>query len=327
MQRRTIAIAALIVAVACLGFLLGWWVCRLPAMDTFGALRVTDAGLRFTQPLLAVGEDPRLRLLQQEEAAARSVIQRRQADGSVRDVSVYVKDFNSSTWGGVDEDQPYVLASLHKVILMIALLKQSEDNPALFGTSLVYDNPEPLRYGDETNTSPDPIKEGQRYLIGDLITRMIVYSDNNAKDLLAAVVDRATLERTYRDLGLEVQAKEDVDDTMSARAFSLYFRVLYNASYVSRALSEEALSILSQAVFKDGLVAGVPEGVPVAHKFGHRILQDSGLHELHDCGIIYYPGHPYALCVMTRGSAYEGLRDTIADVSRAVYERRAAALR
>ena len=52
--------------------------------------------------------------------------------------------------------------------------------------------------------------------------------------------------------------------------------------------------------FRDGLVAGVPGNIEVAHKFGEREV-DSQQTQLHDCGIVYYPKRPYLLCVMTRG--------------------------
>ena len=42
--------------------------------------------------------------------------------------------------------------------------------------------------------------------------------------------------------------------------------------------------------------------------------------QLHDCGIVYYPKHPYLLCVMTRGDSFEYLDDTIRDISHLVYQ-------
>ena len=43
-------------------------------------------------------------------------------------------------------------------------------------------------------------------------------------------------------------------------------------------------------------------------------------HELHDCGIVYYPEHPYFLCVMTRGGDRPKLAAAIADVSKVAYD-------
>ncbi len=328
MRRYKVAIASFVAVGAVVGLAGGFALGRSPwfrgaAGDaSLSAVRQTGSKYRFIQPLLAVGDDPRLRMLIPIENSLKSYIAAKKKDGSVDAVSVYVKDFNTSAWGGVNEDETYVLASMYKVILMLALLKQQQSDPALFSTSIVYDNPEPLVYGDASDTSPDPIQKGKKYPIGDLIRRMIVYSDNNAKDLLSAVVDPEILSQVYRDLGFEPQTKENVDITMSAESFSLFFRVLYNASYVSRDVSEEALSILSEVVFKEGLVAGVPNDVVVAHKFGHRILSGTSVHELHDCGIVYDPGRPYLLCVMTRGNDVGALQTILKEISRMVYEGR-----
>ena len=108
---------------------------------------------------------------------------------------------------------------------------------------------------------------------------------------------------------------------LSAENYASFFRVLFNASYLSRSLSEKALSLLAQSDFKDGLVAGVPPGIKVAHKFGFRITGINGeIKQLHDCGIIYYPRHPYLLCIMTSGKSYEYLDDAIKELSRVVYQ-------
>jgi hypothetical protein len=44
------------------------------------------------------------------------------------------------------------------------------------------------------------------------------------------------------------------------------------------------------------------------------------LNQLHDCGIIYYPGNPYLLCVMTRGTDWSALEKTIQTISAMTYK-------
>lgn len=59
------------------------------------------------------------------------------------------------------------------------------------------------------------------------------------------------------------------------------------------------MSILAQAKYPDGLTAGLPKNVTVAHKFGEHVNGDPkrGIDsvELHDCGVIYGPNLPYFL--------------------------------
>ena len=106
-----------------------------------------------------------------------------------------------------------------------------------------------------------------------------------------------------------------------------FYRILFNASYLNRADSEEVLKILSNTTYRNGIPAGVPENVLVAHKFGERyptnVENNSQLHmlQLHDCGIIYYPKRPYILCIMTRGDNLETQQTVIAHISSFIYEK------
>jgi len=63
----------------------------------------------------------------------------------------------------------------------------------------------------------------------------------------------------------------------------------------------------------------VPKEVRVAHKFGELGLPN-GEKQLHDCGIIYYPGNPYLLCVMSKGKDSQKLSGIIQTISSMVYK-------
>jgi beta-lactamase class A len=94
--------------------------------------------------------------------------------------------------------------------------------------------------------------------------------------------------------------------------------VLYYSTYLNKDYSEKALELLSNTEFTQGLVAPLPRSVTVAHKFGERALPD-GTNQLHDCGIVYYPGHPYLLCIMTKGPDFKDLTQAIQQISSKVY--------
>ena len=110
---------------------------------------------------------------------------------------------------------------------------------------------------------------------------------------------------------------------MSPKSYSALFRVLYNSSLFPWSLSEQVLDLLSHTSFSKGLVAGVPEGTPVSHKFGENtaVATDGTIveRELHDCGIVYYPNDPYLVCVMTKGQDFSVLETVISDISKMAY--------
>ena len=148
---------------------------------------------------------------------------------------------------------------------------------------------------------------------------MIVHSDNAALFVLLSHVNPAALDGIYKELLISAPDSLKPDDWLTVREYSSFFRVLYNASYLNKAMSEKALSLLSQIDFQNGIVAGVPAGTTVAHKFGERRLAGGAQAQLHDCGIVYYPRQPYLLCVMTRGDDLSKLADVIKDISAAVH--------
>ena len=232
-------------------------------------------------------------------------------------VSVYYRELNDGYWFSIGDSEQFIPASMRKVPLMIALLKQAETDSSLLGRLVTFD----LSNDYNLNQNIKPVQTlvfGKKYTIRDLIYRMIVYSDNNAFTFLTKVVDPGLLDRVYSNLRLQNPRALKDDEFLSVQTYESFFRVLYNASYLSRSSSDWALEILSKSDFRAGLVSGVPPDVKVAHKFGEKSDSD-GTVQLHDCGIIYYPRHPYLLCVMSQGPNFELLDDVIAEISRIAY--------
>lgn len=235
----------------------------------------------------------------------------------VSQVSVYFRELNDGYWFSIGEVDKFIPASLRKVPLMIALLKQSESDQGLLERMVTFDLAND--YNQNQNLKPSrTLKFGSKYTISDLIIRMIVYSDNNAFTYLTKLVNPTQLNKVYDNLRMLSPGATKDDEFLSIQTYASFLRVLYNTSYLSREASDWALGVLAQSEFKSGLVAGVPQGVEVAHKFGEKSEGD-GTVQLHDCGIVYYPKHPYLLCVMSKGSNFGVLDDVIADISRITF--------
>lgn len=241
-------------------------------------------------------------------------------------ISVYFRELNDGPWFSIGDTEHFFPASLLKVPLMIAVLRQADSDPSFLKKRIHYDAQglEIIR-----NSEAKKLAFGSSYTVDELLERMIVYSDNIPTYLLDNAVDLNILEHTYHDLGLTnpysrldqppiVLASPDY--LVSAQTYASFFRILFNASYLSRQMSDKALKLLTRTDFKDGLVAGLPPNIQVAHKWGyHETGKKREIKQLHDCGIVYYPDHPYLLCVMTSGSSYEYLDDAVREISRSVY--------
>jgi beta-lactamase class A len=201
---------------------------------------------------------------------------------------------------------------------MIALLKQAENDTKLLERSVKFDLSND--YNLNQNIKPSQtLLFGSKYTVRELIYRMIVYSDNNAFTFLTKIVDPVQFDKVYSSLRLLNPRVDKDDEFLSVQTYESFFRILYNASYLNRDASQWALDILSKSEFRTGLVAGIPQTVKVSHKFGEKSDASEGTVQLHDCGIVYYPRHPYLLCVMSKGPNFELLDDVIAEISRITF--------
>ncbi len=236
---------------------------------------------------------------------------------NITHASVYYRDLNNGPWFGINERENFSPASLLKLPVLMAYLKQAETNPGLLTKKLLYKK---VSAPVEQNFIPiSPLLDDAEYTIDELLSHMIIYSDNDALFLLEKNIDAAAIDAVTRDLGIETATDTTPEDYMSVKSYASLFRVLFNASYLNREMSEKAFSILTKTAFPKGLVSGVPPNIPVAHKFGERELPND-VKQLHDCGIVYYPKHRYLLCIMTRGTDYGQLETVIGTISKNIYE-------
>lgn len=234
-------------------------------------------------------------------------------------VSLYFRDLDTARWIGINQDATYYPASLLKVPTMIAYYKEAEEDSSLLSQNIAYD---PRVMSNDPLLAPSELVANHDYSIADLIKSMITDSDNGATFTLLDRINPDFLNSVYTALGIQNPGDDSANYQISARTYGLFFRVLYNATYLSSESSERALKLLAQATFADGLVAGVPKGTVVAHKYGEHVLSSDSIAtgvELSDCGIVYYPAHPYLLCVMTSAKDVPTASSIIANISRASY--------
>ncbi|MBP9710674.1 MAG: serine hydrolase [Candidatus Pacebacteria bacterium] len=287
------------------------------------AIREYDTRYQFIHPLLIcqVDENEEAGELTSLDQKVGRLINASQDDGKIISASVYYRDLNSNRWMGVNELELYEPASLLKVPIMMTYLKQVGTDPDILETVYPYE----LREEAKDKLVQKPILvPNKSYTVLDLIRGMIIQSDNSAKDILEEHADQKSLDQTYHILGLkDPYESESGLYQLSTKSYALFFRVLYNGTYLGRRMSNTALQILSESEFVLGLRAGTPENIAVAHKYGVRGLTESngteGV-ELSDCGIVYHPDSPYLLCVMTHGTDPYVLAGVIKDVAETVYK-------
>lgn len=240
------------------------------------------------------------------------------AKKNVNHVSIYIRDLSNGPWIGFNEKEKFSPASLMKVPLLISFLKLAEINPEVLNKKVTIDQNQDSE-GLEQNIVPlNKVEYGKTYTIGQLLNYMIEYSDNLATNTLLNNIDQNFLNKIYSDLNLNMPT-ENTENYMNVYDYASFFRILYNSTYLSREMSEYALSLLTKSTFRNGIVAGVPSNIEVSHKFGERVLADN-TKQLHDCGIVYRKNSSYLICIMTRGDDFDKMESSIQNFSKLIYD-------
>ena len=283
--------------------------------------RVQAKGFSFTSPLLDVELPEGLNVNFEPLPFRRKVqalVDRQIKMGQVQEIAVYFRDLHDGPWFGINEDKEFDPASMMKVPVMIAWLKRAETNPLILNEQLTYNFPEDMRKMQITKPARS-VEPGRSYVVEDLLRMMMNYSDNNATRLLYDQLKPEEISDVIDGMDVDNRPHNDVN-SISVHGYSGLFRILYNASYLNRNMSEKALQLLSLQDYPQGMVAGVPKGTVVAAKFGEKVRDgNEKYHQLHEFGIVYHPKHAYILGIMTRGNDFEALSDVIRQLSKLVY--------
>ncbi len=282
---------------------------------------VRQSGYRYINPLLEcelAQEYIRNNRLGSIKKKVHKLIKEKVAAGEAQDIAIYFRDLQDGPWFGINEKVMFSPASLMKLPVLIAYLKLAEVDPGVLQRKLVWDDAE--KWSSIQNIKPAVlIERGKSYTVDDLLYRMMAYSDNDAWHLLFKNLNFRDMDKILDEVGVDYDPVKE-EDLMTVKAYSSLLRVLYNATYLSRPMSEKALDLLAKVDFKEGIVAGIPAGVPVASKFGERTIgMQNEVKQLHEFGIIYYPKNHYLLGVMTRGKDFARLSGVIRDISRLIY--------
>lgn len=283
------------------------------------------SGYKYISPLLVCDSvfsesAPELKKLQEK---LETVINSAKNEKSITEASVYFRDIKTGGEININGTEKFYPASLKKVPLMMQYYKASELDSTVLSKKKRLDDL--VDYNQGTVISPALFaKPGESYTNQELVNYMIKYSDNTSFQALFQELGAEKFNKIYKEMQLHYpDTVVAIEDYVTAYQFSLFFRSLYNGTYLNNANSERALDLLTQTDFKNGLVAGVPEDIKVAHKFGIGAVdqtQGTQVGELHDCGIVYNKDNPYLICVMTKSeSSISNVEKVIADISKTTF--------
>ena len=282
-------------------------------ITSLNILRLKDYEL--IKPVLLTDVNRESNELEETKGAVMDVINSQKQIGNVSSVSMYLRKFTDGSWATINGDERFAPGSMMKIPILITYLKQAEMNPSLLNTQFMFTGS--VTGLPHQNFAKDQMVVGKKYTVRELLSRMIVESDNDAVTILNSNLDVDMMQKLFSDLGLSKPDIYQKDFFITSTDCSKFLRILYNASYLNRSMSEYALQLLTQSKFKLGITKHLPETVKTAHKFGES-GNNSDL-QLHEGAIVYLNNNAYLLLIMTKGKEFDRMADCINSISDVVY--------
>ncbi len=276
---------------------------------------ITDNKYTYTRPLRYVDVMMPSQKMDHIKKQITETIGKGKSNGELFQASVYISDLATGEWTAVNEQEGYHPGSLIKVPMMIHYLKRAEKNPAILDQKirLPHDAPPMPSHTFKSKT----IQRGQAYTVRQLLEYMIIDSDNYATLLLNTHCNIEEFTNMFSELNLSKPNITDTNYAMTIKEYSVFLRVLYDATLLNSDYSDYALSLLSRSTFDIGLTSKLPQGTIVARKYGEYMIDRK--RELHESGIVYCNQKPYLVTVMTKGYNAGILAGVISQISTQIY--------
>jgi beta-lactamase class A len=234
-------------------------------------------------------------------------------------ISLYFKYYRDASSLSIHPAEAIMPGSLTKVALLMGYLKRAESDSLYLEQEIKFADKNLLGYYEVQGVQPSSrLKLGKTYKIKELLEAAIVRSDNVASVLLELFDHQAMLKQLAIELDVPLHKGAIPHREITIREYASLFKVLFNSAYLNASSSNKALFMLSKSEYRDGIVAGIPSNIRVAHKFGEST--DGESHYFNHCGIVYSKSGPYLLCVAAKGKEDRILSEITKDVSALVYK-------
>jgi beta-lactamase class A len=249
--------------------------------------------------------------------------------------AVYYQDLARPDSLRINADSSFHAASTMKVPVMIELFRRVDSRTLSLDQPVRIVNSFPSIV-DGTGFSLDSAADSDASLyrrtggtatLAELDELMIAHSSNFATNLVIELLGAKTVNATAHALGAAnmrvLRGVEDgkafakgLNNTTTARDLGVLLTGIERATVASRRSCAAMKTVLLHQEFSTEIPAGLPPGVPVAHKTGWV----TGTR--HDAAIVYPPGRPpYVLVVLTRNiPVVTDAQQLIAAISREVYD-------
>ncbi len=230
------------------------------------------------------------------------------------DYEVFIEDLTDEENYGFNQNEVVPSASLYKLYLMAAVLKEVEAGALSLESVLTADRSHLEDVFGGTDFGYEESEEKIFYTIDEALIRVGRISDNFAALMLAEKVTWKKVQEAANENGATAtKIKSPISTT--ALDIATFYKKLYAGQVVSANVSTQIQDYLLLSNLSNRIPAKLPEGTKVVHKTGEL----AGIR--HDAGIVYLENRPYLIVLMSQNLKYEdeGI-ETLAQISKDVFD-------
>ncbi len=208
---------------------------------------------------------------------------------------IYIKDLQDGKTYMHNESELFYGASLFKVPIGAAVLKEIQDDALQADEKITYLEKD---YFGGTGTIYYS-KFGTKFSVEYLVGRLLKDSDNVAQAMLTRIVPPSKIGEAFALITIKNYFFKN--NTVTPEQLGNFFENLISGDYLTQTNKTILLNIMSQTSFDDRVHAGLSEGV----KFSHKIGNWPETAAWHDCGVVSKDDQKVIACVMSRNTTFE----------------------
>lgn len=245
----------------------------------------------------------------------------KEIENSRENISIILKDLTNDKWiFKQNENRVLPSASLIKIPIMIEGFNRIEKGDFKSDENIKVKEKEKIEYSLVSDLSISS------YALIDLITLMIILSDNTATNVLIDLLGMENINSAIKKLGCKdtilnrkmldfEAAKKGKDNFTSPMDMGNIMEKIYNRTILSFDICNNMINILEKQKFRDMIPRFISEDIKIAHKTGEL----KGLN--HDIGIFSTNNKDYLLGVFTTDGEndYDG-KETIGKIGKIIFD-------
>lgn len=226
-------------------------------------------------------------------------------------VGVVAMDLATGATAAINPDAQFPAGSVAKVPIAMTLLHLVNLGSVSLDDTVSYQSS--TDYEGGAGSLQFVIKEAQGLTLGVLLDRMIIVSDNIARNMIERYIGSGTIRDYMLSQGVQPPYYAPWPMMTARGANTLLDHLDGMRAGITPELTRHLLSLMASTVFNDRIPASLPPNTDVSHKVATLAT------DVHDIGLVYAPHGSFAISVFSESIPYDDATRLIADLAATIY--------